>query len=373
MSPCSLKLACDLVEEAIGFFDAEGRLIYRNRAWAALLGAAAEGASAGACLPSLPEEGRAAFKGALDGARASGARVEHTARVVLPSGEPRELCFTMAMDEEAGLVCVAGRDLEGDRARAREQIMELALNASPVIIWAIDTEGNQFMHMGGGARGMGVEPGQLVGLNAFEIYATETVVLEGMRRSLQGEVVRTHSAAVGRYFSAVCLPTRGPDGAINGVAGLAIDITDLQRVQAELEEKLALIKAQQKTIAELSTPILEVWRGVVALPLLGGLTGQRVEQIMGALLAAIVERRIRFAILDMTGVLSVEAPTADALLKIMQAVRLLGAEGLIVGLSPEVARTVVALGLPLDSIRTLRNLEEGLRHCFLRDRAAPAR
>lgn len=369
MGSSSLKLAYDLVEDAIAFFGPEGRLVHPNRAWTALLGSAAEGPSGDPILPSLPEEERAAFKGALARVGATQAKMEHLARVVPPSGEARQLRFTLAMDAETGLICAVGHDISGELARAREQILAGILNESPLVIWAIDTEGVQRIHMGGGVRAMGFEPGQLVGANAFQIYANEPVVVEDLRRSLQGEVRHSHTQAVGRYFSASSMPVRGRDGAITGAAGLAIDITDLKQTQTELEEKLALIKEQQQTIHELSTPILEVWRGVIALPLLGALTGKRAEQLMAALLAAIVARRIRFAILDMTGVLSVEASTADALLKIVQAIGLLGAEGLIVGLSPSVAQTIVALGLPLDSIRTLRNLEEGLRYCILQEKA----
>ncbi|WP_437965861.1 PAS domain-containing protein [Sorangium sp. So ce260] len=144
------------------------------------------------------------------------------------------------------------------------------------------------------------------------------------------------------------------------MAGGATDITEKKRQQAMLQERLEIIEQQQEAIRALSTPIIEVWKGVLTMPVLGVLDEQRSQQMMEVLLDAVARTRCRHAIIDLTGVSALDAGTADHVLRLIDAVALLGAQGIVVGIRPEVAQTVVSLGLDLSNIKTLSNLREAL-------------
>ncbi|WP_437875532.1 PAS domain-containing protein [Sorangium sp. So ce513] len=144
------------------------------------------------------------------------------------------------------------------------------------------------------------------------------------------------------------------------MAGGAMDITERKRQQAVLEERLEIIERQQEAIRALSTPIIEVWKGVLTMPVLGVLDEQRSQQMMEVLLEAVARTRCRHAIIDLTGVSALDAATADHVLRLIDAVAMLGAQGIVVGIRPEVAQTVVSLGLDLSNIKTLSNLREAL-------------
>ncbi|WP_437620516.1 PAS domain-containing protein [Sorangium sp. So ce1151] len=145
------------------------------------------------------------------------------------------------------------------------------------------------------------------------------------------------------------------------MAGGATDITEQKRHQAMLQERREIIEQQQEAIRALSTPIIEVWKGVLTMPVLGVLDEQRSQQMMEVLLEAVARTRCRHAIIDLTGVSALDAATADHVLQLIDAVAMLGAQGIVVGIRPEVAQTVVSLGLDLSNIKTLSNLREGLR------------
>lgn len=134
----------------------------------------------------------------------------------------------------------------------------------------------------------------------------------------------------------------------------------LKSYQAELEQKVRLLETQQVAIRELSTPVIQVWEGVLVLPLVGAVDSTRVRQIMESLLARIVETQSEIVLLDITGVPMVDTAVANHLLKTVQAARLLGARSIVTGLSPKVAQTVVELGVDLGDITTCANLRAGL-------------
>lgn len=364
-TPSQLALLFDLAPAPMALFTEEGALRHANPAWIALTGRSAEALRGEGFHEAVHEADRQAFTQALAQA-ASGERVTAEARLVDTAGRARSLRWTMAKDTESGALCVVGYDLEGERALEREEIVRQATDAADISVWGIDPDGTIKVHLGGGVRRVGLEPGQILGQNMFQIYEG-VPILALIRRALGGEVVRVEDDQVfDNHFNSVSIPVRRPDGTIVGAAGVTVTVTDLWEAQHALAEQLALVEAQQRTIEQLATPIIEVWQGVVALPLLGAFAGARATSAMEALLQTIVDKQVRFAILDMTGVESVAEATADALTRIVQAVSLLGAEALLVGLSPSVARTVVGLGLPLDRVRTLRNLEEGLRYTMAR-------
>ncbi|MFC1642358.1 STAS domain-containing protein [Myxococcota bacterium] len=145
----------------------------------------------------------------------------------------------------------------------------------------------------------------------------------------------------------------------------------LQERSRDVEEQVKrvlqqneLITRQQMAIQELSTPVLQLWDDVLALPVIGVVDTARSVDIMERLLTEISERQSRYVVLDITGVEVVDTKTADHFLKVIQAAELLGAQCILTGIRPAVAQTLVAIGVDLSSIKTLRTLRDGLRECL---------
>ena len=111
-----------------------------------------------------------------------------------------------------------------------------------------------------------------------------------------------------------------------------------------------VIVRQQREIAELSTPVVKLWDGILALPLIGTLDSQRTQVVMENLLQTIVDVEAEIAIIDITGVPTVDTLTAQHLLKTVAAARLMGADCLISGIRPQIAQTMVHLGVELNVI-----------------------
>jgi len=130
----------------------------------------------------------------------------------------------------------------------------------------------------------------------------------------------------------------------------------LEQARAELEQKLTLIEAQRREIHALSTPILDVWEGVLAVPLVGALDHARALEITETLLQRMVATGTRWTLLD--------AATADHLVKLSRAVQLVGGRCVVTGVSPATADAFVSLGQGLGDLRCLSTLREGLRYCL---------
>lgn len=141
-------------------------------------------------------------------------------------------------------------------------------------------------------------------------------------------------------------------------------IADLQSSREDLEQKLITIERQQLAIKELSTPVIDLWDGILTLPIVGGVDSRRAADMTERLLQRIVESESRCVIIDLTGVEILDTKTADHLVKMTQAVRLIGALPVITGIGPEIATTLVDLGVDLIQLRTVRTLKEGLKLCF---------
>lgn len=128
----------------------------------------------------------------------------------------------------------------------------------------------------------------------------------------------------------------------------------------ELDQKLAIIETQHQEILSLSAPLLDVGESILAVPIVGAMSDARAVEIMTRLLDAIVERQVERVVLDLTGLEVIETNTADQLLGIVRAIRLLGAEAIISGIRPAVAQTIVDLGLDLSTLKTHRNLRSAI-------------
>jgi len=126
------------------------------------------------------------------------------------------------------------------------------------------------------------------------------------------------------------------------------------------------IAQQRKTISELETPVIQVWDGILALPIVGSIDTARAQEMNEALLTRIVETGSEIVLLDITAVPVVDTAVARHLLETVTAARLLGADVLIVGLSARTAMTMVQLGLDLSGVTTRVSMAKGLELAFAR-------
>ncbi|WP_437547239.1 STAS domain-containing protein [Sorangium sp. So ce367] len=138
------------------------------------------------------------------------------------------------------------------------------------------------------------------------------------------------------------------------------DVTARRLVEDELRRKLALIEEQQRRIEELSTPIIQVWEGVLCLPVIGLVDAERAARMTEELLAAVARARAAFVVVDLTGVPEVDASTVDGIVGMVRASALLGASCLLSGISARVARAIVELGLDLQGIQRFSSLHAAL-------------
>jgi len=142
------------------------------------------------------------------------------------------------------------------------------------------------------------------------------------------------------------------------------------RVQQELEGQLEMIQKQQLAIRELSTPIIEIWKGVLCAPIVGVLDSARASEMTNALLHSVVQSKASLAIIDITGIEAMDTQATDHFLRMARAVRLLGSQCALSGIHPNVARTIVHMGVDMAGVQSYRTLREALQTHVAQRRAA---
>jgi rsbT co-antagonist protein RsbR len=143
-----------------------------------------------------------------------------------------------------------------------------------------------------------------------------------------------------------------------------IDSFGVTTFETFIKGREEVILRQTDEIAEISTPVIRVWDGILALPIIGTLDSSRTQVVMENLLQEIVETGSSIAILDISGVPAVDSLVAQHLIKTVSATRLMGAECIISGIRPEIAQTVVHLGIDLSNIITKATLASALKYAF---------
>ncbi|MFJ4675415.1 MULTISPECIES: STAS domain-containing protein [unclassified Kitasatospora] len=141
-----------------------------------------------------------------------------------------------------------------------------------------------------------------------------------------------------------------------------LDALGLFTIEAYARTREEIISAQAEQLLELSTPVVKLWENVVAVPLVGTLDSARTQVVMEKLLQSLVDSGSEHAIIDITGVPAVDTEVAQHLLKTVVAARLMGAECTISGIRPQIAQTLVALGVQFGDIVTKATLQDALRH-----------
>lgn len=164
---------------------------------------------------------------------------------------------------------------------------------------------------------------------------------------------------------------RDASGQATHYEGYVLDITGRKQAEAALRDRIAEVERQRLAIIALSSPIIEVWDGLLTLPVIGTVDTERAQYITEALLRRVTETRCRAVILDLTAVEDIDAATAGHLFRIVQALRLLGVQCSLCGIRPQLARTIASLNLNFSEVPTRAQLKEALRQ-FLMPTAEPA-
>ena len=181
----------------------------------------------------------------------------------------------------------------------------------------------------------------------FTPAETATFVL-----SLRGVLMDRLQASYGNDTASLAADMR--------VTSLLLDKLGMVPIQAALEAREQIIKSQVDEMLELSTPVVRLFPGILCLPLIGTLDSARTQVVMETLLQRIVETESSIAILDITGVPTVDTLVAQHLLKTVAAARLMGADCIISGIRPQIAQTIVHLGVDLQNVSTKATLADGL-------------
>ncbi|MFJ2395591.1 STAS domain-containing protein [Streptomyces sp. NPDC087843] len=152
-----------------------------------------------------------------------------------------------------------------------------------------------------------------------------------------------------------------------------LDTLGLFTIEVYTRTREELISAQAEQLLELSTPVVKLWDGVIGVPLVGTLDSARTMVVMEKMLQALIDTGSEQAIIDITGVPAVDTEVAQHLLKTVVAARLMGAECTISGIRPQIAQTIVALGIDFGDIVTKATLADALRHALRRSGVAFSR
>jgi rsbT co-antagonist protein RsbR len=256
-------------------------------------------------------------------------------------------------------------------ARIEHALFQTIMKTLDIVLWAIDRDGKFLFQDGKALAAAGLQPNQFLGMNLFEIYPPD--VAAPVLAALEGKASNYDSDAHGVHWQTWYVPLKNPAGQVDHVVGLSLDVSNTVRTKLELERRLVTIQEQQRAIHELSAPVINVWDKVLTVPLIGAMDNQRANELIERLLTAAGHSETRFVILDLTGVDALDTSIAGHLLRLLQSLRLLGVEGLVSGISPRVAQTMVGLGIDMESVRTFRSLRESLRYCMramISDKAA---
>jgi PAS domain S-box-containing protein len=228
----------------------------------------------------------------------------------------------------------------------------------------LDTEGRVLSWNNAAEQLKGWKAGEIIGQSIAKFYPAEEVARGKVENELrvaakegrfedEGWRVRKDGS---RFWANVVLTAlRHPDGSLRGYGKVTRDISQ----RKANEEK---IKQQAQEIFEMAVvPVVQVWEGILLVPLIGVLDSMRTQQLMERLLHRVTETSSPVALLDITGVPTIDTQTAQHLIETISAVRLLGAEVILTGVRPAIAQSLVHLGIDLSGVASRASLAAGLR------------
>lgn len=395
----------DALDAAAAIFDADGVLRYTNQRMQGLVDGRAlpflsvEPASGRATVRLGSPEGSAEAPGVVAGLKAllGGGRERFDAELSGEAGaSPRRALSATPCAVGGGrgaLVCV--RELPPPRAGAPakpiESFFETILDLLPIAIFVKEAKEFRLVHVNRGYEDFYRKSRKdLLGKNNHDLLSKkEADYILGKDREVVEkrkllDIPEERFDIPGRGLLTLHtfkLPLYDDEtGEPLYVVGVAEDITALKQAEEARQREISWLETQRQlhaVIRELSTPVIPVHEGIVVLPLVGHLDEARSTQMQQILLDSIQRHQAGIVLIDMTGVSLIDGRVADHLLRAIRAAGLLGASCVLVGTSPEVARTMVDLGIDLGHVSTQRDLQAGLAYALAHqgkaivDRPAP--
>ncbi|MDI1428501.1 PAS domain S-box protein [Polyangium sorediatum] len=361
--------------DLLAVLDRGGRFVQANRAFRDVLGYVKEallGQSFSRIVhPDDAAEVRAFFEGDGEG----DATLRITKRLLHRDLGARAVTLSLRRVTEDKAIYVTGREVYAqestDAARWREEVLQKMQATARVGGWEVDNRTRDLYWTEETYRIHEVPAGfRPVIETAIHFYTPEAIpvisaAVEGCMRGEAYDLELQILTATGRrlWVRASGHPVF-EDGKVIRLVGAFQDIDDFKRRELELQEKLAIIEAQRSAIHAMSAPIIQVWDGVLALPVVGTLDEARASEITARMLSAVVAHAATYAILDLTGVESVDEATADHVVRIIRSIQLLGAQSIVTGIRPAVAQTLISLGAGFAGARTVSNLRDAIKICM---------
>jgi PAS domain S-box-containing protein len=285
---------------------------------------------------------------------------------------------TLALMDNGGLICVV-RDLTerkraDDALQRSQQLLRLVMDNIPQAIFWKDRD---LAYLGCNqrfARDAGLaSPEEIVGKTDEDMPWAEFAKLyraddrQVMERDTPKLNFEEQIQTVGGegWLRTSKIPLHDSAGEVVAVLGMYEDITAQKQAEAErVRWQEEIIRTQAAALAELSTPLIPITDTVMVMPLIGTVDSRRAQQVIDSRLEGVASSRAQTAILDITGVPVVDTQVANALVRAAQSVKLLGAQVVLSGIRPEVAQTLVGLGVDLSGIVTSSTLQSGIAHAI---------
>ncbi|HLG14597.1 MAG TPA: PAS domain S-box protein [Blastocatellia bacterium] len=227
----------------------------------------------------------------------------------------------------------------------------------------LDTDGRVASWNQGAERIKGYQAKDIIGQHIARFYVPEDLqrghpehllAVAAADGRVEDEGWRVRKDGSRFWADAIITALRDQGGTLRGYAKVTRDLTERKQMEERLER-------QAREILDIATPAVQVWEGVILAPLIGMLDSQRTQQLMERLLESIVETRSTVALVDITGVPTIDTQTARHLVETIAAVRMLGADVILTGVRPAIAQTLVHLGVDLSNVTTRSSLIAGLR------------
>lgn len=251
--------------------------------------------------------------------------------------------------------------------RKTKELFENMLKSIPVSLYFKDTEGHlirvsRYFWEQAGAPSVKSES-DIIGKTDFDLFGEE---LAKTARADEERIMKTRKSTIDRqevsstpegkpvYLSSTKAPMVDTEGNVIGIVGLTRDVTEQKTAEKELDNLLG----------ELSIPVLYAWERIIIMPLVGTLTSDRALKATQTILESIGRYKVKYAIIDITGVSVIDSMVASQLIKTAKAINTLGSIALITGVSAEIASTLVNLGITMENIITKNTLREGLQHAI---------
>ncbi|WP_437630574.1 PAS domain-containing protein [Sorangium sp. So ce854] len=285
----------------------------------------------------------------------------------------------MSRADVGGARYVIGINLDvTDRMRAEKAYQDSAASVTAIVehapsaVYVKDLDGRYALVNRHFERLMGLSREAVLGRAARDVVPSE--LAERLEQS-ERQVIATEAPLVieeqllleGRahHFVTTRFPLVDSRGRLYAVCGISVEVTESRAAEAEAQRlQDEIIRLQEARLRALSTPLLPIARGVVVMPLVGNIDAPRAEQVLETLLEGIVAHQASMVILDVTGVPTIDTQVASALVRTARAVNLLGAQVLVTGIQPAMARALVELGADLGGILVRSTLDSGIAYAL---------